>query len=306
MKGKSFVDLGSGDGRTVILAHKMGAEKAVGIEFEGELLEISESLKRDLAGDAESIEFKKGDFLKEALGEYDIIFYNLTGTFDEDKLIKKIRKEMRPGALFVMYKFWNAYKKGGKLLPKAIEKYETKIYSTLEKAPGFESISDIATVYSKVMRQGWDDAVKALERARLTSAEGASRPGTGYIIAPEVSPLAAEWPEGGPPAVVIVPGKLKDPAWKIKDVRVVYIEDPASGKEMINCVNLAKEILAGEADEVKFVAAFERKGIGIAKEDCILIKDLKRLKQFLEDVGYMNVDTIDGVFRTLQSFARSV
>ena len=64
-----FIDLGSGDGRVVLLASLF--TKATGIEGDEELVKMSEQLRDELELDAE---FHCGDFMKHDLSKYDLIF----------------------------------------------------------------------------------------------------------------------------------------------------------------------------------------------------------------------------------------
>lgn len=96
LSGK-FIDLGSGDGRIVLVASLFCS--AAGIEFTQGLVEIGEKIKKDLGLKAE---FIVGDFLKLDLSNYDVIFINPDQGFHkglEDKLLK----EMKPDARLFLY-----------------------------------------------------------------------------------------------------------------------------------------------------------------------------------------------------------
>jgi SAM-dependent methyltransferase len=72
INGNDFViDLGSGDGRTVIAAAKLGA-KALGIEFNHDLVELSEK-KAELAGVSSKAKFIEADLFKCDLSEATVI-----------------------------------------------------------------------------------------------------------------------------------------------------------------------------------------------------------------------------------------
>lgn len=95
---KNFIDLGSGDGKVVLIASLFGVE-AVGIEFDKELVEIGIKIRDELGLKAG---FIQGDFLKHDLSRYDFIFINPDKGFEyglEDKLLK----EMRPDARLFVY-----------------------------------------------------------------------------------------------------------------------------------------------------------------------------------------------------------
>lgn len=101
----SFLDLGSGDGRAVILASLFGV-KATGMEFDKQLhqkaLEIKEKLSH--IPNVENAELLNVDFFKEDLREYDIIFFNPDRPFFrgvEDKIIPELK-----GRLVVLENFF--------------------------------------------------------------------------------------------------------------------------------------------------------------------------------------------------------
>jgi hypothetical protein len=94
-KYKNFLDLGSGDGKVVLIASLFGV-KATGIEYDKELYNKSVKIKSKLNLKAE---FIKGDFFKHDWSKYDIIFINPDQGFHkgvEDKLLKELN-----GKLFV-------------------------------------------------------------------------------------------------------------------------------------------------------------------------------------------------------------
>ena len=97
-KHKNFIDLGSGDGKVVLIASLFGVN-AVGIEFDRDLLKSSIKIKNSLDLKAK---FIQGDFLQHDLSKYDFIFINPDKGFEkglEDKLLK----EMNPKAKLFVY-----------------------------------------------------------------------------------------------------------------------------------------------------------------------------------------------------------
>ncbi len=109
LKG-NFIDLGSGDGRIVLVASLFGS--ATGIEFSPGLVKVGEEIRDKLGLKAELV---TGDFLKLDLASYDVIFINPDTGFDrglEDKLLK----EMRPDACLFVYNeiFLPRFLKNGK------------------------------------------------------------------------------------------------------------------------------------------------------------------------------------------------
>ncbi len=101
-----FADLGSGDGKLALIASLF--TKATGIECDEELVKRSIEIREKL--DLKDVQFIKGDFLKEKLGSYDILFI-----YPDNPLIRleqKILKEFK-GDLIVC---------GGMFLPEKLVK----------------------------------------------------------------------------------------------------------------------------------------------------------------------------------------
>lgn len=93
-KYKNFLDLGSGDGKVVLIASLF--TKATGIEFDKELYEKSIEIRDKLGLKAD---FIKGNFLDYDWNKYDIIFINPDKGFHkgtEEKLLRELN-----GKLFV-------------------------------------------------------------------------------------------------------------------------------------------------------------------------------------------------------------
>jgi len=89
---KNFLDLGSGDGKVVLIASLF--TNATGIEIDKELLKAGEKTKKELKLD--NAEFIHGDYLKQDISKYDFIFINPDQGFYkgvEDKLIKEMNKD---------------------------------------------------------------------------------------------------------------------------------------------------------------------------------------------------------------------
>jgi len=90
---RHFLDLGSGDGRVVLIASLF--TRATGIEYDAELSRIAEGIRDRLGLDCELI---RGDYLEHGLSEYDVLFMNPDHCFG--KLDVKLKREMR-GVLFI-------------------------------------------------------------------------------------------------------------------------------------------------------------------------------------------------------------
>ncbi len=69
----SFIDLGSGDGRVVLIASLFGI-KAVGIEYDNELFKISLDMQRKL--NIPHALFYNNDFFEHSITGYDLVFIN--------------------------------------------------------------------------------------------------------------------------------------------------------------------------------------------------------------------------------------
>jgi predicted O-methyltransferase YrrM len=97
-KYKTFIDIGSGDGKVVLIAALFGI-RAVGIEYDKDLIEVSNRIKQELDIDSE---FIQGDYLEHDLSQYDIIFTNPDKGFHL-KVEEKLLKEMKEDAVLYVY-----------------------------------------------------------------------------------------------------------------------------------------------------------------------------------------------------------
>jgi SAM-dependent methyltransferase len=100
--GTRFLDLGSGDGRVVFMAAHLGAH-ATGIEYERRLHRIARAARRQLTEYLETgrTRFVRGDFFDHDFSGYDVLFYFGRGSFGEDRLLGKIRTELRSDAILL-------------------------------------------------------------------------------------------------------------------------------------------------------------------------------------------------------------
>lgn len=94
-KYKSFIDLGSGDGRVVLIASLF--TNAKGIEIDKELIEKSKQFNKELELDAE---FIHGDFHKHDIKDYDIVYSFPDKSINFD-LQQKLMKELN--GRFILY-----------------------------------------------------------------------------------------------------------------------------------------------------------------------------------------------------------
>ncbi|MFC1768340.1 hypothetical protein ACFLZX_01125 [Nanoarchaeota archaeon] len=87
----SFIDLGSGDGKVVLLA-SMFAKKAVGIEYDPELhSKASEILKKLNARNTQLI---NDDFKNQSIKGFDYVFLNPDKPLFRDEVEKKLHSEL--------------------------------------------------------------------------------------------------------------------------------------------------------------------------------------------------------------------
>ena len=91
------LDLGSGDGRVVLtLATLWKDVEIIGIEYNPALFQYSQKIKEKFNPELQKrVIFLKKDFLEEDFGLYDIIFYYYWGTWEEQKLVEKLNKQVK-------------------------------------------------------------------------------------------------------------------------------------------------------------------------------------------------------------------
>ena len=102
--GKSDVvyDLGCGDGRLVITAAKMGA-RGVGIDINPVRIKEAEE-NAQAAGVKDRVTFRNGDIFEADVSRASVVtLYLLTSTLD--RLLPKLRKELKPGTRIVSHDF---------------------------------------------------------------------------------------------------------------------------------------------------------------------------------------------------------
>jgi hypothetical protein len=102
--GRTFLDLGSGDGRVVFLAAVMGT-RPTGIEYDRGLHRIARTARRRLrdalpVGEARLM---RGDFFDVDYGAWDILFYYAAGSYAEKRLGDRLAEEMRCDARLLVY-----------------------------------------------------------------------------------------------------------------------------------------------------------------------------------------------------------
>jgi len=96
-------DLGSGDGRIVMLAAQKYGARAVGVEIDPRLIEISRQVARD--GEvADRATFVQADFFTADISQATVVTLWL-GEGLNARLEPKLRRELRPGARIVSHQF---------------------------------------------------------------------------------------------------------------------------------------------------------------------------------------------------------
>ena len=96
-------DLGSGDGRIVMLAAQKYGARGVGVEIDPRLVALSRQVARDgEVGDR--VTFVEGDFFAADLSEATVVTLWLSEGLNA-RLAPKFRRELRPGARIVSHQF---------------------------------------------------------------------------------------------------------------------------------------------------------------------------------------------------------
>jgi SAM-dependent methyltransferase len=96
-------DLGSGDGRIVILAAQKYGARGVGIEIDPRLVDISRQVARD-AELAHRVTFVEGDLFAADISEATVVTLYLSSSVNRE-LESKLRRELRPGTRIVSHQF---------------------------------------------------------------------------------------------------------------------------------------------------------------------------------------------------------
>ena len=96
-------DLGSGDGRIVMLAAQKYRVRGVGIEIQPHLIERARAIARE-AEVTERVRFVEGDLFTADISEATIVTIYLSPTVNA-KLEPKLRSELRPGTRIVSHQF---------------------------------------------------------------------------------------------------------------------------------------------------------------------------------------------------------
>ena len=96
-------DLGSGDGRIVILAAQKYGARGVGIEIDPKLVDLSRQLAREGAVD-DKVTFVEADMFTADISAATVVMLYLSTTINAD-LEPKLRRELKPGSRIVSQQF---------------------------------------------------------------------------------------------------------------------------------------------------------------------------------------------------------
>jgi SAM-dependent methyltransferase len=96
-------DLGSGDGRIVVLAAQKYGARGVGIEIDPKLVAISRQVARD-AELEHKVSFIEGDLFTADISSATVVTLYLSESINRD-LETKLRSELRPGTRIVSHQF---------------------------------------------------------------------------------------------------------------------------------------------------------------------------------------------------------
>lgn len=102
-EGDVVYDLGSGDGRIVIMAAKEFGARGVGVEIDRDLVERARFKARQ-AGVADRVTFRRGDLFDADLGDATVVTLYLWPHMNE-RLRPKLQSELAAGARVVSYDF---------------------------------------------------------------------------------------------------------------------------------------------------------------------------------------------------------
>ena len=101
--GEAFYDLGSGDGRTVIMAAQEFGARAVGVEMREDLAKKALATIQEL-GIQDKVTIVQNDLFKVNITHADVIFLYLT-TSANDKIRPKLEKELKSGTRIVSHDY---------------------------------------------------------------------------------------------------------------------------------------------------------------------------------------------------------
>ena len=101
--GDVVFDLGSGDGRIVIIAAQKYGARGVGIELDAKLIEQSRQNARD-AGVEDRVTFTRADLFTADISTATVVALYLSPSMNRE-LAPRLQKELKPGARVVSHQF---------------------------------------------------------------------------------------------------------------------------------------------------------------------------------------------------------
>ena len=96
-------DLGSGDGRLVIMSAKRYGARGVGVELDSQLVETASIGAKD-EGVADRVKFVQGDLFEADIREASVVMLYLLPGF-VTRLVPKLRADLRPGTRIVSHDY---------------------------------------------------------------------------------------------------------------------------------------------------------------------------------------------------------
>ena len=100
--GEQLYDLGSGDGRIIIMAAKEFGAKATGVELRDDLVQHTRKRIEELG--LNQVKVVHGDLMQVEISAADVVTLYLTTSANE-KITSKLMKELRPGSRVVSFCF---------------------------------------------------------------------------------------------------------------------------------------------------------------------------------------------------------
>lgn len=101
--GERLYDLGSGDGRIIIMAARDFGAQAVGVELRDDLVQFTRK-KIEEFGLVDRVKVVHGDLMQTDIHDADVVTLYLTTTANE-RIAPKLEKELRPGTRIVSFCF---------------------------------------------------------------------------------------------------------------------------------------------------------------------------------------------------------
>jgi protein-L-isoaspartate O-methyltransferase len=102
-QNENFIDMGAGDGRTVIMAAKDFGAKATGVELREDLIQKACTSIRELKLES-SVTMIQSDMFSIDLRKADVVYLYLTTSANE-KIKPKLETELKPGARIVSHDY---------------------------------------------------------------------------------------------------------------------------------------------------------------------------------------------------------